>query len=259
MNPFETDWNVNVSVKVAESKKVKEKVPDRKNYKTDITIILDKSGSMECLKDTVVNGFNEYFKKMKEAPGDNVWTLVQFDDADHARGASEQFPHTVFERRQEKDMALMEPSDYAPRGGTALVDAVCMSIKNIDARCSGVESEYKNVVMIVTDGQENSSREFGTPKMREMIGERQSKGWEFLFLAANQDAWSTAGQYNMQSTSVNNYGYAGMSVQAGAVAAGGSNAFSFNFNADGLRAAINSGMVGTMHIASGSLFANASK
>lgn len=219
---------------------------------TDITVVFDKSGSMEHLRESVVEGLNEFIAKTKANPGDARWTMVQFDDRSSANGADEEFPKIVFEGLPERDLEPMTLNDYVPRGGTALIDAVCKSINRVDLRTSGQENVTK-AMMIITDGEENSSREFTTDTMREMIAKRQSDGWSFMYLAANQDAWVTASQLGFAGFQAGHHGYAGASASSGAVASGAVNSYNFAANAVGLRQAIASGMVGLCNFASGSV------
>jgi len=171
---------------------------------TDITIILDRSGSMRSIRDATVKGVNSFMDDVNKVPGEGVWSLVQFDDHDSARGAREGFPHVVFENVSSTQLPRLEPADFEPRGSTALVDAVCLTIGRIMTRVLGVAEADRPKVMVVvmTDGLENASREFTSARLREMAAEAQSlHGWEFLYLGANQDAFSEAGKYGIAKTS----------------------------------------------------------
>ncbi len=83
-----------------------------------------------------------------------------------------------------------------PRGSTALLDAVGRAINETGARLGAIDESQRPglvVFVIVTDGAENSSKEFTRPKIREMIEHQQSAyKWQFTFLAANQDAFAEA-------------------------------------------------------------------
>lgn len=243
MNPFEKDWagTVEVNVKVSS--------PPKQPEGRDITILLDRSGSMSSMRDAVVESLNSKFDTMKKEPGKSNWNVLQFDEYNSAKGAGESFPSVIFEGRSEKDMQPIKKEEYVPRGGTALIDATCLTMQRIDSRISGQAT--KPTVMIVTDGYENSSQEFTTAKMREMIAERQKKGWEFIYIGANQDAWGEASKFGMANANVNNYQYANSSVASGSVASGAVNAFSFEATARGIGQAIGSGLVGCFHTASG--------
>src|SRR5262249_33726049 len=97
----------------------------------------------------------------------------------------------------------LELADFKPRGSTALVDAVCTTIGRIKARVLAVPEAYRPKVMLVimTDGLENASREFTSAQLREMVAEAQSvHGWEVLYLGANQDAFAEAGKYGVAKT-----------------------------------------------------------
>lgn len=248
MNPFEKNWaDVKVDVKV----EINPKEDILKGHR-DITIVLDGSGSMESVKDSVQADLNKNFASMKANPGGSRWNMVQFDDPHSAKGAGEVFPRVVFENRAEKDLVPLTSGSYVPRGSTALVDALCLTMQSIDRRVSGREDYFKPTLMIVTDGMENASVEFNTAKMREMIAARQAKGWEFLYIGANQDAFAVTRDYGINSTNMANYNYQGASVAAGAVASGQVGTMSVPFG--GLASgAIGSGFIGAFHVASGHL------
>ncbi|MBL8814376.1 MAG: hypothetical protein JNM43_29680 [Planctomycetaceae bacterium] len=96
-----------------------------------------------------------------------------------------------------------------PRGSTALLDAVGRAIIETGARLRAMEESQRHglvVFVIVTDGQENASREFSRDKIREMIDHQQSVySWKFTFLAANQDAFAEGGQLGIDSSGIANY------------------------------------------------------
>lgn len=87
-------------------------------------------------------------------------------------------------------------STFVPRGSTALLDAIGRTINEVGARLNKTDEDKKPekvMVCILTDGMENASREFTNDKINEMINHQRNKYlWEFSFLAANQDAFSTA-------------------------------------------------------------------
>src|SRR5437588_6465110 len=94
----------------------------------DVTIILDRSGSMQSIRSATVQGVNDFIRSVNEVPGEGAWTLLQFDDPDSARGADEEFPHCIFGHAPSAQVPLLEPKDFVPRGRTALVDAVCTTL-----------------------------------------------------------------------------------------------------------------------------------
>ena len=81
---------------------------------TDITIVLDRSGSMAAVADDTIGGFNQFLLDQKRAPGDGVLTLVQFDN-------EYEFVHTA---RPLAEVPPLSPATFVPRGSTALLDAI---------------------------------------------------------------------------------------------------------------------------------------
>jgi hypothetical protein len=243
----------------------------------DITVVLDRSSSMLGMCDGVVDGFNSYVNEMRKTPGDTHWTLIEFDDPSSAAGAKEEFPHVLYEDKNEKEvpylsltfektsvvatsgqmfysggMTVSKPKvipegcvPYQPRGGTALVDAVCKSIEKANLRTSG-QNHVTRIMMVITDGEENSSTEYTTEKMRELIAKQQAAGDQYFYIGANQDAWDIAKKYDMATQ--NSYGG---SVLSGAALAGAYNSFSYCANSAGVREALGSGFVGLRSAVSG--------
>jgi hypothetical protein len=152
----------------------------RKNF-TDITIVLDRSGSMEAVADDTIGGFNRFLLDQKQAPGDGVFTLVQFDH-------EYEFVHRA------APLAGVQPltrKTFVPRGHTALLDAIGRTLNDTFERLSKTdESQLPDSVIfvILTDGHENASREFSRETVFRQISQRREQGWNFVFLGANQDA-----------------------------------------------------------------------
>jgi len=156
-----------------------------KNY-CDITVVLDRSGSMDCLKGEVIGAFNTFVDEQKKVEGEATFSLIQFDDR--------------YEVNYEAiDIQKVEPLNedtYVPRGMTALYDAVGKAIISTGKRFSLMdESERpgKVIFLIQTDGEENASHKHSLKKVKSMIKEQQEKySWEFVFLGSNIDAVSVA-------------------------------------------------------------------
>lgn len=157
-----------------------------KTTHTDITVVLDRSGSMASVQDDTIGGFNRFLEDQRKAPGSASITLHQFD--------------TVFEtliKAQDVHAApLLSTTTFVPRGSTALLDAIGRSIGDTGSRMESTpeaDRAAKVVFVIITDGYENASHEYNQAKVFEMIKHQQDKySWEFVFLGANQDAIKTA-------------------------------------------------------------------
>lgn len=150
--------------------------------KTDITIILDRSGSMESVKTDTIGGFNSFLEGQRKIEGEAALSLVQFDDQYEA----------VYTDRDINIADKLTDATFQPRGMTALYDAVGRTINTVGQRLAALtenERPDKVLLVIMTDGFENSSREFNAAKIAEMINHQRSVyKWEFMFIGANQDA-----------------------------------------------------------------------
>lgn len=161
--------------------KVKEYLKVMKN-KTDITIILDRSGSMESVKSDTIGGFNSFLSEQQKVEGEASLSLVQFDD---------QY-ETVYLDKDINSADKLNDFTFQPRGSTALFDAVGRTINSVGQRLASLpedERPDKVLMVVMTDGFENASREFNSAKISEMINhQRNVYKWEFMFIGANQDA-----------------------------------------------------------------------
>jgi uncharacterized protein YegL len=162
-----------------------------KNF-TDITIILDRSGSMEVIKSATIEGFNSFLKDQKNDEHNSKLTLIQFDD----------IYETVYEGQEIKRAAYLNRKTFEPRGMTALLDAIGTTIDSTKKR---IKKTFKNerpknvLIAIITDGEENASSKYNRNEIFKKIRKREEKnGWKFVFIAANQDAISEARKYGIR-------------------------------------------------------------
>lgn len=150
---------------------------------TEIVCIIDRSGSMGSIREDAEGGFNNFVEQQKKEPGEALITLVQFDTEYEVvwNGINIQDADAYF---------------LIPRGMTALLDAIGKTINTVGERLDKTPEEDRPeqvIVVIVTDGHENSSQEFSRGTINEMITHQREKyNWEFVFLAANQDAMEEA-------------------------------------------------------------------
>jgi hypothetical protein len=153
---------------------------------TEIAYILDRSGSMQPMQEPAVTAFNAFVKSQLDVPGDARLTLVQFDDA-------YEVPVSAC---PVQDVPELTTVTYIPRGRTALLDAIGRTITETDRRIAALPDAEKPgqvIFAIFTDGLENASHEYTPRHISDLIRlYRDEKGWEFLFLAANQDAIASA-------------------------------------------------------------------
>ena len=145
----------------------------------DITMILDRSGSMGSLTETVISSYNNFLEEQKTVDGEAFVSLIQFD---------EKFEPNYSEIDIQNTNEL-NTSSYQPRGSTALFDAVGRAITEAKERITPGSSDV--VFVITTDGLENASKEFTGDQIKEMIADCENQyGWHFMYLAANEDAFN---------------------------------------------------------------------
>lgn len=149
----------------------------------EVAFIVDKSGSMESCRAQVISGFNEF-----------VGDLQREKDLDIRFSAT--FFDTGVEQRLQgvpvSEAPVLTRENYTPGGCTALYDALGATLNKMEARLSG-NNDTPIVVIVQTDGLENSSREFGQPEIAAKIKLLSARGnWTFVFMGADQDAWATA-------------------------------------------------------------------
>jgi Mg-chelatase subunit ChlD len=165
--------------------------PNKPTGPVEIITILDRSGSMGSIRQATVDGFNLFLGQQKDQPQEARFTLVLFDDQYEVP-----IPSTGIQ-----SVPLLTLKTFQPRGSTALYDAIgrtCNELQNrilqtpIGQRPKGV------IIAILTDGEENSSRYFNQHQVADLIAKhRETDKWEFIFLAANQDAIASAGKINI--------------------------------------------------------------
>jgi hypothetical protein len=155
---------------------------------TLIAAVLDRSGSIEMIREDVQGGLDAYIKDQKEFPGRCEFMLAQFDTQYEVV-----VPYT--------DIALVGSVTVEPRGATALLDAIGRTITDVGQRLNEMPEDQRPghvIVPIITDGLENASSRFTRDQIFQMITtQRDQFGWEFIFLAANQDAIASGASLGM--------------------------------------------------------------
>lgn len=159
----------------------------------EIVVIVDKSGSMQNLRADVVGGFNTFVEEQKKLPGEAVLTLVQFDTA-----------YAVpIDRQPVKAIGPLTLENYLPGGSTALLDAVGKAVTALRDRTT---KDDKAIVCIMTDGEENASTEFKKADIKSLIDSMtKERGWQFVFVGANQDSFHEAGQLGISAQATSNF------------------------------------------------------
>lgn len=159
----------------------------KKNY-THVAILIDRSGSMHSIKSDVIGGFNELIEEQKKLSGDLTVSLVQFDE-------NLGLKYDVLNDFSKLDsVQLLTEQNYNPRGQTPLNDSLAKLINETGQKLASMqENERPEKVLIVsiTDGKENASREYTKDGLKKLIEHQESKySWQFMYIGANQDSFS---------------------------------------------------------------------
>jgi len=176
------------------------------NGKTQITIVLDETGSMAHVKDQTISGFNEFLQSQEDKSlGECRVTLVKFN-SDRIK--------TEYTGQLVADCPNLDGGNYMPTSTTPLYDAVAQAIKDTE-KAIGLTAKVLSkmaghqmtagpavILMVMTDGLENASQQYTQKQVFDMITAKKKLGWAFVFLGSNQDSWA----------SVENLGYARGSV-----------------------------------------------
>lgn len=168
------------------------------NY-TEVAVILDESGSMSPVHDDTIGGFNTLLKTQQETEGNVRLTLAKFDT---------EFAY-IYNNESLHDLKSIDKSDYTPRGGTALLDAIGTTVADMEKRFAGMNADKRPgniLVTVMTDGGENCSKEWTRETVKALLERLTAEGWEFAFIGANQDAITTAKSYGFQAMNAANYG-----------------------------------------------------
>jgi hypothetical protein len=159
-------------------------------------IILDESGSMQSVKDFVIRGFNETIQTIRGA-AKNEPALQQWINffSFNTEGIREQIKLSPVAELHE-----LSSETYRPNAGTPLYDAIGHACNQVRSQMAEMEN-CSVLVTILTDGEENSSREFDHAAVAALIGELKQNGWIFTYMGANHDVEKVAISINIMNHS----------------------------------------------------------
>lgn len=167
------------------------------NERTQIICILDRSGSMSSIMDDSIGGFNTFIKQQQKLPDEATFTVALFDDR----------YELLYDNVDIKEVKEITEDEWYPRGSTALYDAIGKTINDVKTnhRKLGVEAPSKVLVCIVTDGNENDSKEYSKNDIQKLIENCEKDDWNFIYLAANQDAFSVGSSFGISGSNTYTY------------------------------------------------------
>lgn len=145
---------------------------------TRVVFLLDRSGSMQSVKDETIVGFNSYLDSLKPGKSKTTITAVQFDTLGIDAICSGVDP---------KSAPRLNSESYSPRGGTPLYDAIGKTITDTKDKVSG----HKVLFVILTDGQENSSTEWSKDRVKSLMSDREKQDqWTFAYIGMGPAGWA---------------------------------------------------------------------
>ena len=152
-----------------------------------IILLLDESGSMDSQKHNVIKGVNEMIKQQRELQFEPInLSIIKFN--------------TLVTKVRCDNLWNVKPfslSDYTPSGSTALYDAIGSTI-------SKFANDINTIMVIVTDGQENSSREYSRQQMINMIDkQRKTKNWNFIYLSEDPTTVEQGNSMGIMNSAMN--------------------------------------------------------
>lgn len=173
-------------------------VEQRMNTSTSIVFILDRSGSMNSIWDSTVEGFREFLNGQRAVEGNVYLTLVVFDDV----------VETVYVARpiSSVDDDILER--YRPRGMTALFDGVARGLREHRERIELLPIEERpttHIAVVATDGGENASRDTTRESVVRLIDECETDGYQVIFIGAGTEGWASGTNLGFSTSSSINY------------------------------------------------------
>ncbi len=168
---------------------------ENKTVKIHNLIILDESGSMSSIYDQALSGINETINGIRQSrekyPEQRHFVSIVTFEGNGMDGVK-----TRRDCEPVGEVADLTRKDYCPGGCTPLYDAMGKAISDLDRK---VEAGDGVLVTIITDGMENSSREYSGRAVKDLVAMQRKKGWTFAYIGANQDAVEVARDLNIQN------------------------------------------------------------
>jgi len=153
----------------------------------DLIFIMDRSGSMSGSEADTIGGFNSFIQQeIKKELNTRVTTILFDHDYE-----------VLYERKPIHEVPKLTDREYWVRGSTALLDAIGRTINTLDKKI-----DNKTLVVIMTDGYENSSREYTKEQIKNLIS---NHNWEFIYIGADIDSYAEARKFGFHESHIANY------------------------------------------------------
>lgn len=160
---------------------------------TALALVVDRSGSMGSIANEVKGSVKQFVEDQQKKSGRASLTVAQFD---HEYEVVHDFVDLT------KVDATSFSNQYQPRGMTALLDAIGRTASTLKQKIEAMpeaERPKRVVVAVITDGLENSSKEYTLDKIKALVKQQEGFGWDFMFLGASLDAINVGTSYGFSS------------------------------------------------------------
>jgi hypothetical protein len=175
----------------------KTKSPSKKKAtspeKTLVAFLLDRTGSMQAVKQETIGGFNGYIDQLLTKP-ESKDIRVHFSQFD-TLGIDVIHDCVALDK-----VAKLTDATYLPRANTNLYDAIGTTIRAIEAKAEG----YKVLFVTSTDGEENASSDWTLSKVQSLIKEKEAAKWSFAYIGVGPAAWQANAQLSAGTAGASN-------------------------------------------------------
>jgi len=173
--------------------------------RTEIVVILDRSGSMYSIKKDMEGGFDTFIKQQKALDGECFVSLYQFD-------------HEYSTSYEARPISEVQDLVLDPRGTTALFDSVGKTVANVRARHKELDESKRPaavILMVITDGGENASKEYTLDAVQKSIKLAEDEyNWEVVFMAADATAFAHGGSMGVKQSKLGHFTKDAVGTQA---------------------------------------------
>ncbi len=159
-------------------------------------VILDKSGSMESIRKEAIDGYNETLGTIRAAQLKHMDTQDHFVSLAAFCGCGIEM---IYDKTPIKDADKLTREKYEPCCSTPLFDAIGSTIKKLKHDIKDIE-DAAVLVTIITDGYENSSKEWTGPAIKKLVDECKQDGWMFAFIGSGEDVLKVATTISITNT-----------------------------------------------------------
>lgn len=167
-----------------------------KDLKTVVALVLDETGSMSPTVTDTIGAVNDYLDTLTKDSPDALVSVMEFSDT----YGSEPAFRVLASGEKAADVPRLTTENYRPRGNTPLYDAIGKAITETET----VEAD-RYLLVVMTDGQENASREWKLDGVRKLIEKKQGENWTIVYLGANQNAWQVGASLGVNAGSTMSY------------------------------------------------------